>query len=88
MLDDGRMFGQGAQDMRLNPVFVLLRPTRVALAKGTAIRPLFDSVLADGVGEHLGRKLVGSSEVDLVSKIQEKDISLFPTAHRRDVGGG
>ena len=34
MLDNGPMLWPGAEDVRFNQVFVLLRPTRVALAFG------------------------------------------------------
>jgi len=88
MLDDGRMLGQGAEDMRLNQVLVLFRPTRIAFTQGTAIGALLERVLADGVGQHLRGKLVRCGEVNLVPEIQEKDIRLLPVAHRWDVRRG
>ena len=88
MLDDGRMLGQGAEDMRLNQVLVLFRPTRVAFTQGTAIGALLECVLADGVGQHLRGKLVRCGEVNFVPEIQEKDIGLLPVAHRWNIRGG
>ena len=71
--------------MRFYPVLILLRPTGIALAEGTAIRAFLDRVLANGIGEHFGRELIRSGEVNLVSKIEKKDIGLFPVTHRRDI---
>ena len=88
MFDDGGVLGQRAKNVRFDQVLVLLRPTRVALAKRTTLGALLDRVLADGIGEHLRRELVGGGEIDFVPEIQKKDIGFFSTAHRRDVGRG
>ena len=69
-------------------MFVLILPTHGVLACGPSIGPFLDRVFADGVGDHLGRLLVGGGEVNLVPEIEQEDIRLFPASHRRDVGGG
>ena len=88
MFDDGRVLRQGAKNVGLNQVLVLLCPARVAFAEGTTVGALLDRVLADGVGQHLRGKLVRCGEVNFVPEIQEKDIGLFPVAHRWNIRGG
>lgn len=39
----------------------------------------------NGIGDHLGSLLVGGCKVDLVPKIEEKDIGLLPATHWRDI---
>ena len=85
MLDDGPVLWQGAEDVRFNQVFVLLRPTRIAFALRAAIGPLFDGMLADGIRDHLGRLLIGGGKIDLIAEIKQEDIGLFPAPHRWDV---
>ncbi len=69
MFDDGRVLGQIAQDVRLDPVLVLFPPTHRAFSRGPTVGSLFDCVLADGVGDHLGGLFIGGGEVDFVTEV-------------------
>jgi hypothetical protein len=71
VLNNGGVLGQRAQLMRLHPVFILLSPTRVALASRASVGAFLDRALADGVGQHFGSELVGGGEVDFVAEVTD-----------------
>ena len=88
VLDDGGVLGQRAQLVWLHPVFILLRPTRVALASRASVSAFLDRAFADGVGQHFRGELVGGGEVDFVAEVKQEHVGLLPISHGRDVGGG
>ena len=85
MLDDRGVLRQGSEDMRFDQVFVLFRPTRVTLAEGAPVGSFLDCMLADGIGDHLRRLLIGRGKIDLIAEIEKKNIGLLSSAHGRNV---
>jgi hypothetical protein len=81
MLDNGGMFGEIAENMGFDPVFVLLPPTHRALPGGTTLSPLLDRVLADSVGDHFGTLVIGSGKIDFVAEIEQENLRFLPTTH-------
>src|SRR5208282_792678 len=73
MLDNGRVFGEIAEDVGLDPVLILFPPTRCVFSRRTTVRPLLDRALPDRVCQHFGSVFVRSGKIDFVAEIEQEN---------------